>query len=146
MNTQRAAQRAQAKKNLLTAAFMVARQRRLIRDDDERVAFDFEIVGRPALGCVRMDAFEIAVHAIVDPTPLARESFACCHTRFRRELFGAASAVGWIDRATGKLAEVTGDFCASNSIVPLLAAAMLTKARSASARRPQFELTIGDSR
>lgn len=130
MNPHRLATRAKAKNNLLTAAFDVAFSRGLVRYDDTRRTFEFKLAGMDVLACVRSDEFEITVWAIVNPTTLGRR-FACCLICFKRPLFGAAAAVGWLNRHTGRFSEVSGDYHASYAATVALAQVKITKARSA---------------
>jgi hypothetical protein len=127
MNTERPATRAAAKLNLLTAALNVAFSRGLIRSDDSHRTYEFRFASMDVLACVRADELEIAVWAIVDPTDLGRR-FACCLISSRRPLIGAATAVGWLNRRTGRFHNVTGDFRASHAVVAALAQVTFTKA------------------
>ena len=125
MNNQTPASRATAKRNLLAAAISIAIERHLICE--QRTTFEFQLAGLPVLACVRGDADEIVIWTIVEPTELARR-FACTLISHRRALFGAAVAVGWLDKQSGKFLQVSGDYHASNWVTPLLARLTLTKA------------------
>ncbi|MGQ2185275.1 hypothetical protein ACT4MK_18250 [Bradyrhizobium barranii] len=144
MNTQRPLVRAFAKRNLLSAALAAAYARGLIVTDDQHRPFEFEIVGMPALGCVRADNHEIFVTAIVAPTALARRRFACCAlSGHKRPLFGEATATGWFDRCKGRFFEISGGYHASNAATPLLAGAMITKERRAGIKPPAVFPNVG---
>ncbi|MBR1070231.1 hypothetical protein ABIF66_008853 [Bradyrhizobium japonicum] len=146
MNTQPPAMRALAKRNLLMAALDAAYARCLIVTDDTHRPFEFQIVGMPALGCIRSDDHEIFVTAIVAPTALARRRFACCAlSGHRRPLFGEATATGWLDRGKGRFFEISGGYHASNAATPLLAGMTFTKERSAPVRRSEAAYVVAHS-
>ncbi|MET4273232.1 MULTISPECIES: hypothetical protein [unclassified Bradyrhizobium] len=132
MNTQTIAQRLQAKKSLLFTTLSIARDRGLVRYDDSYQLFDFEIAGLDAIGCVRGSYDEVSVKAIVQPTALGRQRArsVLLNAKFRARI-GAAWTCGWLDRATGRFIEVTGDFHAANHITPRLARMTFTKDRRA---------------
>jgi hypothetical protein len=133
MNLQPPALRNSARQNLLTAALNVAIQRGLLTLDDtpfENVTFEFEIAGLPVLACIGdSGCTELSVHTIVCPTELGKQ-WACVTIASCREMFGAAVAVGWLDRKTGKFFKVTGDYHASNAITPVLAGLTVMRRRT----------------
>jgi hypothetical protein len=133
MNLQPPALRNSARKNLLVTAVNVALSRGLITLDGtpfENVTFEFELAGLPVLACV-CDAGcnELSIHTIVCPTELGKQ-WACVTIVHQRAMFGAAVAVGWLDRKTGRFLKVTGDYHASNAITPVLAGLMVMRRRT----------------
>lgn len=140
MITRRAATRIAAKRNLLCAALDVAFRRGLVKYDDTHRSFEFQLADMRVLACVRADDSEIAVLAIVNPTALGRRFSCCCLTSRKRQLFGAAFAVGWLNRRTGRFVEVSNDFRASDAAVRALAQMTFTKALTAE-RPPSIRST-----
>lgn len=134
MNLQPPALRNSARQNLLVTAVNVAVSRGLIAPF-ENVTFEFELAGLPVLACLHDPGYdEIAVHAIVCPTAMGQR-WACVTIVHKRERFGAAVAVGWLDRKTGRFLKVTGGYHASNAITPVLAG-LTVRPSAGTTRRP----------
>lgn len=107
--------RREAWRNLMVAAINAGLDQGICslepgNNERDGVAYEFELEGRPALGWIRNNAYgELSVHAMLEPTPKAREHISSWNAyEFRRELGATAMASGFLERETKKCLQVGG--------------------------------------
>ncbi|MGM4959840.1 hypothetical protein [Bradyrhizobium sp. 604_D8_N2_3] len=132
MNGQIAAARSKAQQNLLTAALDVAFSRGLVRRDDIRRSFEFQLAGMDVIAAVRGDDDEIGVFVTVAPTELGRKH-DCAMVTHAKTLakVGSAYACGWLSRRTGTFYKLTGGYHATYAATAALAQMSIQKERRA---------------
>jgi hypothetical protein len=121
--------RATVRQNLLVATVNTALERGLIALECEPVTsavFEFNVETYPVIASVADAGFdEVAIHAIVNPTDLGRQT-AQCAVLYEWRRFGEATTFAWLERRSGKYLQSGVNYHGTKAVTAYLGGVAIT--------------------